>query len=106
MRSLQAPEQKEKHIPRAQARTEILIKICDTISSQLDHWYHVLDFTPSARDKKPRRRGSADLISASEIMILSEKTLGGWMLSIKNLGELAIAEEAIEASTGGRSFEW
>ena len=86
MRSLQAPEQKETHISRAQARPEILIKIYDTISSQFDHWYHVLDFTPSARDKKPRRRGSADLISASEIMILSEKTLGGWMLSIKNLG--------------------
>ena len=83
----------------AQARPEILIKICDTIRSQLDHWYHV-------RDKKPRRRESADLISASEIMTLSEKTLGGWILSIKNFGEIAIAEEAIEASTGGRSFEW
>ena len=29
---------------------------------------------------------------------------GTW-LSIKNLGELAIAEEAIEASTGGKSFD-
>ena len=49
MRSLQAPEQKETHIPRAQARPEILIKICDTISSQLDHWYQVLDFTLAAK---------------------------------------------------------
>ena len=32
---------------------------------------------------------------------VSEKTLCCWMLSIKNLGELAIAEEAKEASTGG-----
>jgi hypothetical protein len=43
----------------------------------------------------------AALISASENMTFHDKTLCFWMQSIKALGDLGIAEEAIEASTGG-----
>jgi hypothetical protein len=99
--SLQACQEKETRIPRAQGRPEVLIKICHTISSRMDHWYPVLDFTPNARGRAPRRQELAELISASEKMGLNEKTLSGWMRSIKALGDLAIAEEANEASTGG-----
>jgi hypothetical protein len=41
------------------------------------------------------------LVSSNEGFNLNEKTLLGWMQSITALGEQALSEEILEASTGG-----
>ena len=93
--------QSSKDVSKAHATPTILKRICDTISGNLKHWNLALDFTPNKRGKIPCRKELAELTGSNEKMTLSERTLTGWLQSIVALGELAIAEEGKEASTGG-----
>jgi hypothetical protein len=89
------------NLSRAQASPKVLKTICDTITSNLDHWHLALNFTPNMRGRTKCRIELAALVSSNEGFNLTEKTLLSWMLSIKALGEQGISEEMLEASTGG-----
>ena len=90
VRSLQTPKE---HVTKAQATPKILKTICETIAGNIGNWNLALDFTPNKRGKTACRKELAELIAANEKMTLNERTLAGWLESIKALGELAIAEE-------------
>ena len=88
-------------VSRAHATPKILKTICETVSGNIDHWHLALNFTPNMRGRTQCRTELAILVSSNEGFNLNEKTLLGWMQSITALGEQALSEEILEASTGG-----